>query len=64
MGDWQHKTPNIPKGIEKNDPYTFFSLFIPEDIWSIIAQNTNTYAILKETHSKEIKHQPCHATNK
>ena len=63
IGDWQHRIPNIPKGIEKNDPYALFSLFFPEDIWSIIAQNTNAYATLKRAHSKEIKHWPWHATN-
>lgn len=63
MGSWQRGSPNIPDDIKTDDPYALFSLFFPEDIWSIIARNTNAYAVLNDANSKEFKHRPWHATN-
>ena len=42
-----HREPqvNIPQGTDIDSPYALFSLFWSEEMWKILADNTNAYAL-------------------
>ena len=46
-GDHQEPKVNFPSNIDSPDPLALLDLFIPSEIYTTIAANTNLYAIAK-----------------
>jgi hypothetical protein len=44
-GDYRNPKLNIPSNINASDPLALFDLFIPPEMYEIVAKNTNLYAI-------------------
>jgi hypothetical protein len=47
LGDHREPKVNIPSNIDTTDPLALLDLFIPPEMYAIIAENTNLYAISK-----------------
>jgi hypothetical protein len=48
LGDRRDLKPNIPSNVDASDPLALLDLFIPLEMYTIIAKNTNLYAISKD----------------
>jgi hypothetical protein len=44
---------HLPHGVDIKEPLALFSLFINDELWEIVAQNTNTYAEVKRRGKEE-----------
>ncbi len=51
----QESKVNIPFNIDPTDPLTLLNLFIPDEIYIIITENTNLYVLSKNTPTAPIK---------
>jgi hypothetical protein len=45
IGDHRDPKLNIPSNIDASDPLALLDLFIPSKMYTIIAENTNLYAL-------------------
>jgi hypothetical protein len=49
---------HLPPGLDTDDPYSLFTLFWPERMWTTITTNTNIYAVKKRFQSKHERMRP------
>ena len=53
---------HLPSDVDPDNPYNLFTLFWPEKLWTVLAINTNMYAIQKQLSSQEERQRPWHDT--
>jgi hypothetical protein len=55
LGDHRDPKANIPSNIDATDPLVLLDLFIPPEMYTTIAENTNLYAISKDAPTNPTK---------